>query len=621
MSHDEVGGADKKSFSSKLFNMFTGIADQGFRMYTPIGDINDYDEDEEEQRREYILRVEEYTKNLADAMSNMHTQEEVLDKGVVKVTMAIENAFRSESMAPYDDGSVTKPEGEDHERLTVSLGLLQNAAESNYWSNREVAVWKDFNFADTVMEYRTMLGGIKEVMNNATQTLIMYERAMQRQQGYSAKANNLRVQYPSDTPSVKYANEQEILAERELDLARQEYTDSCDMVKHELVRYERERAAGMCRALEHTAMLELESAKARMQELRAACRRIKNLQLVKDPPHARTSIGPMLWHGTAAGQATAPITANTSLPSSLPTLMTPGSQPSFSDNVILGGLSNDSRGASRNSPLAARLDSDDDISAFAHSNANGSSSSRASLAGALGGSKPTMLRRARTMDGPLYVSQDLYISKNGRPSSSTSGLEASGTQSAVSQRPKWNGRISNMPYQGYDPAADLQYRPALNRDRLAEMEVEAEVEDELLRSGLLTQRQITRRKTTQNQFVSSPDGYSPGHDIPPVLPAFRTSTSASSSNHHRHTNSDYGVLTIPNSVSASAYLKYSRETLSASLSASGGSASSSGTRSLPATTNRAGSPGPSRSTVRNPTHHHMLRRGFKDKGKGKAAAV
>ncbi|ORX69291.1 hypothetical protein DL89DRAFT_174350 [Linderina pennispora] len=336
MSHDEVGGADKKSFSSKLFNMFTGIADQGFRMYTPIGDINDYDEDEEEQRREYILRVEEYTKDLADAMSNMHAQEEVLDKGVVKVTMAIENAFRSESMAPYDDGSVTKPEGEDHERLTVSLGLLQNASESNYWSNREVAVWKDFNFADTVMEYRTMLGGIKDVMNNATQTLIMYERAMQRQQGYSAKANSLRVQYPSDTPSVKYANEQEILAERELDLARQEYADSCDMVKHELVRYERERAAGMCKALEHTAMLELESAKARMQELRAACRRIKNLQLVKDPPHARTSIGPMLWHGTAAGQATTPITPNTSLPSSLSTLMTPGSQPSVQRQRYFG---------------------------------------------------------------------------------------------------------------------------------------------------------------------------------------------------------------------------------------------------------------------------------------------
>ncbi|KAI8324787.1 hypothetical protein GQ54DRAFT_47704 [Martensiomyces pterosporus] len=622
MTSSEIGGSGKQSFSSKLLNLFSGTSDQGFRVYTPIGEINDFDEDEEERRREYINRTEEYALELAEAITNMHTQEEVLDKSVVKVALAVKKAFRSDSISPYDDSSVPCTSVDDRARSQIALELLQNASEANYWNNREIAKWKDYNLVDAVTEYCSMLSGVRDIMNNSTQTLILYEKAMQRHQSYVAKANGLRIQYPSDTPSVKYANEQEAQSERELELAHQEYTDSCDIVKKELVRYERERAHGTCKALENTAALELESARARCQELRAACRRIKNMQLVKDPPHPRTTIGPMLWQTSAQPATPTPSAlASSFIPATTPSTATP----TFNDRYILGGF-------------AA---SNGHHSHHKHSSSGGGGSSSSSADGMAGGQangvRSVSLRRARTLDNADFVSSSGIGSNNGSsggssfnplssnlPSSkpkalptlasssssaSSSAVAVAGGSSSSPSSPqgkkRWNGRISTLPYQGYDPSADTGYRLIVDRNRLAEMEAEAEMEDELVRSGMLTARQITRKKTGQAHYVSSPDAY-PSPDVPPVLPAFRTSastTSLSTASQHRHTNSYGGVSTIPQPVSASAYLQYSRQNLSASLSG---------------TQHSRRSPGPAGAAGIKPAAHHMVR---KDKGKGHAYAV
>ncbi|KAJ2814271.1 hypothetical protein GGI24_006446, partial [Coemansia furcata] len=92
MADDEVAGGAKTSFSSMLMGLFSGSSDRDFKVYTPIGDINDYDEDEEERRRDYICRTVERAGGLADAIKNMHVQEDALGKSIVKVSLAISKA-------------------------------------------------------------------------------------------------------------------------------------------------------------------------------------------------------------------------------------------------------------------------------------------------------------------------------------------------------------------------------------------------------------------------------------------------------------------------------------------------------------------------------------------------
>ncbi|KAJ2800062.1 hypothetical protein H4S07_005271, partial [Coemansia furcata] len=249
MADDEVAGGAKTSFSSMLMGLFSGSSDRDFKVYTPIGDINDYDEDEEERRRDYICRTVERAGGLADAIKNMHVQEDALGKSIVKVSLAISKAYREDGInLPAKGDSDSNPDTEtdpttpptDRERLCVSLALLHNSSEAYYWSTKEVSLWKEYHFVDTMTEFCSMVDGIKDVMNHSTQMLILYEKTMQMHQSYESRANSLRIQYPSDTPSVKYANEQEAQAGREMELAHQDYTDACDMANGEMIRYERE---------------------------------------------------------------------------------------------------------------------------------------------------------------------------------------------------------------------------------------------------------------------------------------------------------------------------------------------------------------------------------------------
>ncbi|KAJ2706462.1 hypothetical protein FB645_001607 [Coemansia sp. IMI 203386] len=579
MTDKDVGGSSKQSFSSLFMNLFGGPAEQEFVVYTPIGDINDYNEDEEERKREYINNMEECAHELENAIKNMHVQEEAFGKGVVKATMAIEKAFDVDAIAYVAREALLEnaapasfpesgPADIKRDRLQVSLALLQSSAEAYYWSTKELSIWKEYNFVDTMAEYGLMVGNVKEVMNHSTQMLIMYEKAMQLYQGHVSKANSLRVQYPSETPSVKYANEQESQSERELELAQQEYTDACDMANTELIRYERERAQGMRKALENMASLELDSARARLQELKSLRRRIKSVQMTRDPPHPRTNIGPLLWH--AAGSTHPSMLTPRVSSSSFPRTAPPDSSLTFNDRMTMGAY-----GSGRP----------------AHRHSNSSSSSGSRIVGSMYGGDNIFgpgVKRAHTVDNadfssvrgnvarPMARNHSVFMETDeddeedqDTHSQITTGssskfpwaeISARGSPSPLQQRMRWNGRISAMPFQGYDPTTDTEPRPLVDQDRLAEIAAEAEMEAELVRSGMLAARQATRQKSTPN---ASHALFSPNTTTPPILPAFRPSAGA---RQLRQVSSLTGISSIPQPVSPSEYLQYSRQTLHSSLS-------------------------------------------------------
>ncbi|KAJ2721327.1 hypothetical protein GGI07_004054 [Coemansia sp. Benny D115] len=628
MSPKDVGESAKQSFSSMFMGFFGGPTEHGFRVYTPIGEINDYDEDEEERRREYITQMEECAGELGGIVRNMHVQEEALGKSVVKAAMAIGKAYRAEAV----DSSEVVSDDEGRERLRVSLALLLSSAESHYWSTKELGLWKEFNFVDPMSEFCTMVNGVKDVMNHSTQMLVLYEKALQRHQGLVSKANSLRVQYPSDTPSVKYANEQEAQGEREMELAHQEYTDACEMASKELVRFERERADAMCKALENTAKLELESARMRCQELKALCRRIRTAQMVRDPPRARTAIGPMLWHAAGAHH---------------PSMMTPATSSmsfprSASSETTLFSLSSSGEQQRRHqSPLSAQPT----LRAAHHRYSNSSSGAlSARSAGGRGLGVMSSIGRAHTMDNADFARNHSVFSEgdeyedeveNGAGSGSSrwggygfsdSPASASSSKPAWSRAPqpstsaststshhkrRWNGRISALPYQGYLPEADTEPRLLVDQNRLAEMAAEAEMEAELVRSGMLAARQ-------KSAVISGGGG---PHGLP-LLPAFRTASSpvsgatlspgqsqspnspGSPRQHHlRQTSSFSGLSSIPQPVSPSEYLQYSRQHLHSSLASPTAGAYSAG------------------SVAAHPGHHRIQRLPRRDKGKGRAFAA
>ncbi|KAJ1813222.1 hypothetical protein LPJ56_003527 [Coemansia sp. RSA 2599] len=589
MTDKDVGGGSKQSFSSLFMNLFGGAAEQEFVVYTPIGDINDFNEDEEERKREYITNMEECAHELANAIKNMHVQEESFGKGVVKATMAVEKAFDVDAIAysareaVLEDAAASASSGDGsadigRDRLHVSLALLQSSAEAYYWSTKELSIWKEYNFVDAMAEYCTMVGDVKDVMNHSTQMLIMYEKAMQQYQGHVARANSLRVQYPSETPSVKYANEQEAQSERELELAQQEYTDACDMANTELIRYERERAQGMRKALESMASLELDSARARLQELKALRRRIKGVQMTRDPPHPRTNIGPLLWH--AAGSAHPSMLTPRVSSSSFPRTAPPDSSLSFSDRLAAGthGPGRPAHRYSSSSSSAAGLPYGSGAKALGHSDCiYGSAVKRAHTmdnADFNSGRGSAALSAARNHSVFMETDEDdddqdarSQITTGSSSKSPWAEISANGgSPSLLQQRRRWNGRISAMPFQGYDPAVDAEPRPLVDQDRLAEMAAEAEMEAELVRSGMLAARQATRQKSVPNVPFASASPHallSPGATTPPILPAFRASAG---SRQLRQVSSLTGISSIPQPVSPSEYLQYSRQTLHSSLS-------------------------------------------------------
>ncbi|KAJ1820710.1 hypothetical protein LPJ60_003047 [Coemansia sp. RSA 2675] len=672
MADDEVAGGAKTSFSSMLMNLFAGSSDREFKVYTPIGDINDYDEDEEERRRDYIRRTVECAGGLADAIKNMHVQEDSLGKSIVKVALAITKAYREDcidlqadsgSGRNSDVGADLTASPTDHERLRVTLVMLHNSAEAYYWSTKEVSLWKEYHFVDTMTEFCSMVDGVKDVMNHSTQMLILYEKTMQMYQSYESRANSLRIQYPSDTPSVKYANEQEVQAEREMELAHQDYTDACDMSNGEMIRYERERAQGMCKALENTAVVELESARARCMELKALCRRIRGAQLVKDPPHPRTNIGPMLWHAAAmhptmlTPSSLTPGSASTSFSGTFSRASLPERATTFNDRLLSSALSS-SRSAHRYTSSSGGGISIGGGSSLHDSSSSGSGRRAHTMDNAdFARTPPTADARAGSsarnhsvfMEGDEGLPSH-YFSLSGSASTAVAGpstftllppkkmqsgggASGSGSKSRQAQEPRWNGRVSAMPFQGYDPSqldSKQPHRIVVDQNRLAEMAAEAEMEAELVRSGMLAPRKTKSNVAGGGGPLTPNSATTSLKQKQKALSAFRPSPSPSpvpslsaSSSQLRHAHSHTGLSAMAPPVSPSEYLQYSRQTLHTSLSqqASHGSLRSSSSRN--AGSSSRSKPGSStiaagsRSAIAAPIAQSPRR----DKGKARAFVV
>ncbi|KAJ2471322.1 hypothetical protein GGI02_002340 [Coemansia sp. RSA 2322] len=641
-----------------------------------------FDEDEEERRRDYINRTEECTSELAESIKNMHAQEDLLGKSIVKVATAISKAYREDSvnlLASNEggaSGSATPlPQPTDNERLRVSLALLHSSSEAYYWSTKEMSLWKEYHLVDAMTEFGTMVDGVKDVINHSTQMLVLYEKTMQMHQSYESRANSLRVQYPSDTPSVKYANEQEVQAGREKELAHQEYTDACDMANKEMIRYERERAQGMCKALEETAKVELECARARCLELRAVCRRIRGIQLVKDPPHPRTNIGPMLWHAASmhpsmlSPNSSTPGASSSSMSTAFARTASPERSATFSDRLGAGSLAS-SKSAHRhsNSSGGPKLCGD-----FLHDTQHLASIRRAHTmdnadfapSASNHGAGPSSAERNHSVFMETNEDDDLLLRHQHSFSATTSAAapepfslsshsslvllsppkwQHAGADSRASQprQARWNGRVSALPFQGYDPPPHSSKAPhhiVVDQSRLAEMAAEAEMEAELVRSGMLAPR---KSKISLGSAAASNGGGSGGiltpntskrqqQQQPLALAAFRPSplpspspTPSPSNSRLRQTSSHADLSAISQPVSASEYLQYSRQTLHTSLSqqasqkhlrpsssSSGIGSSTSRGKSGPAST----AAGSSRSAVAVRAHQR------RDKGKARAFAV
>lgn len=560
MDDDQVGKSARTSLSSIFSKMFGSVSASerggGFHIYTPIGDISDFDEDEQERRREYINHLEECTLELADAIKNTHSHEDALGKSMVKLGIVAAKAYHEWAVTSVESDLAVR----ERDRLKVSLAMLQNNMESSYWTTREISLWKDFNLTDTMTELISMVDGVKQVMNHSTQTLIMYERAMQSHQSATIRANNLRIQYPSDTPTVKQANEREMEAEREMDLAHNEYTDSCDMATTEMVKYERLRVQGMYGALEGMAQLELDSARARVQELRTMCRRIRSVQLTRDPPQPRTVIGPILWH--SAG-----ISGTIGMPSYA--AMTPKTSSSS-------------------------------FSSFPMSTGGSSSSHHTRVASA--SMESSSVTRAYTMDNSDLHSvfaetyEDDYLSYGSRACSPSTAPPSSSTSfpfsaDHLSNYSIYSQRTSALPFLGYDPkSCSMQQQKiasGIDESKLEEMAAQAEMEAELVRSGILTATNPKPQKQKQQ--------------MPPNANISRGRPRKQSL---RHTSSYNSLSTIPRPhhpptqpVSPSEYLQYSRQNLHSSL------------------THKQQQKQP-----HSRHHHHHLRRGGADKGKARATA-
>ncbi|KAJ2714459.1 hypothetical protein H4R19_001714 [Coemansia spiralis] len=524
----------RQTLTSKLLGFFGAgpvpVAG-GFSVHTPISDIDDFDEDEAERRREYIASTEECAQRLAAAMTAMHAQDKAVAKCVVGVALAVACACHPNAPSPSTgaahDSYTPGGSGGDRRRLAVSLALLQSSAEAHHWNAKELVTWREFNMVDVVAEYYAMVGGIKGAINHGTEALVHYERSMLRHQTLVLRANTLRIQYPCDTPSVKRANEQEAQAECEMVRAHQEYTDASDLVRRELVRFVRERATGMRKALEEMASVELDAARAQCEELRTICRRIRNIQLTRDPPHARTNIGPLLWQSTDS-------------PAHLHPRPWPGPSPAARGST---GLETPVVATGRPSHRYSASAGCSSVATLARGTARAAGDPTTSH------DRAHTIRRVSTMDDA-----DLHCRgrSKAQASGSSSSIRSSAQSSSSGHKPRWNGRITGLP-------------TPVDSGLLAELAADAEAEAELVCSGILATRAVVHKRSASSCHVTT-DLVSPGGPCDPlVLPAFRHHLPGASAGRLRNASSFTGLSTIPQPVSPSEYLQYSRLTLHSSL--------------------------------------------------------
>ncbi|KAJ1675119.1 hypothetical protein EV182_001899, partial [Spiromyces aspiralis] len=285
MTYRDAAFPEQASLSRFLNSMMSNSSDNGFHIYTPTFEIDEYDEDEFISQRKYLEKMESRFGELIEDMDTIRKLDQCFCRAYQAFVSSLSLAFGRQSLL----GSLLQDShhSTDIESAEKPLRILEHLCSNEVLEADELGRWSSIHVAGVIDEYRLTVGSVKSVINYRTKMLTQYDEAIKLYRRQEKYTNDLRAKYPSDAIIVRQANEVEVQSEKALALSRQEYRDAGYLLQMQLLLFEQEKARDIKRAFQDLAVRQLESARDQLRHLRAGLDHLRHGAPLSPSPHVR----------------------------------------------------------------------------------------------------------------------------------------------------------------------------------------------------------------------------------------------------------------------------------------------------------------------------------------------
>ncbi|KAF9941130.1 hypothetical protein BGZ67_005784 [Mortierella alpina] len=258
-------------------NIIKPSYDRGMRVYRPTENVEENDQGEFQRRQVYLLAMEQSFTGLLDAGLRLTKEREKLGDAYSQLGDATMEVLSSKHR--LGDGQRIDNR-ERHQALDDEMQVFGVLTDDMRLSIRRQVKAETFQFMDMVQEYKSMLQGLKDVMNLRTDRLSEYVSASKRVTKKQAQVEQA-IQKAATAPSADLVDKAKLSLEganAQLNECREEFQKSQDVVTRELLRYEKDKAKEWQGSVQDYAAKQMMYEKEKLEALERAWDSIRDLR-------------------------------------------------------------------------------------------------------------------------------------------------------------------------------------------------------------------------------------------------------------------------------------------------------------------------------------------------------
>ncbi|KAF9959131.1 hypothetical protein BGZ72_010260 [Mortierella alpina] len=258
-------------------NIIKPSYDRGMRVYRPTENVEENDQGEFQRRQVYLLAMEQSFTGLLDAGLRLTKEREKLGDAYSQLGDATMEVLSSKHR--LGDGQRIDNR-ERHQALDDEMQVFGVLTDDMRLSIRRQVKAETFQFMDMVQEYKSMLQGLKDVMNLRTDRLSEYVSASKRVTKKQAQVEQA-IQKAATAPAADLVDKAKLSLEganAKLDECREEFKKSQVVVTRELLRYEKDKAKEWQGSVQDYAAKQMMYEKEKLDALERAWDSIRDLR-------------------------------------------------------------------------------------------------------------------------------------------------------------------------------------------------------------------------------------------------------------------------------------------------------------------------------------------------------
>ncbi|KAG0075105.1 hypothetical protein BGZ90_010195, partial [Linnemannia elongata] len=258
-------------------NIIKPSYDRGMRIYRPSENVEENDQGEFQRRQVYLLSMEQSFTGLIDAGVRLTKEREKLGD----VYSQLGDATMEVLSSKYRLGDGQRIDNrERHQALDEEMQLFGVLTDDLRLSIRRQVKAENFQFMDMVQEYKSMLQGLKDVMNSRTDRLSDYVSASKKVAKRQTQLEQA-IQKAAAGPATDMVDKARLSLEgsnAKLDESREDFKKSQEIVTRELLRYEKDKAKEWQAAVQDYAGQQLMHEREKLEALEKAWESIRDLR-------------------------------------------------------------------------------------------------------------------------------------------------------------------------------------------------------------------------------------------------------------------------------------------------------------------------------------------------------